>query len=156
MQKNIYIAVIIIVAVGLVQFVPRIFLPNKPQSLEKVLPEQVRIDMDDANIKINAISFYAEYDKCLKEPSQTSQSCLKKNTFISSKFAKAEQSLSQDPVFCSDNSPFGYSINDIKINKDTGEVGVIESFAYSKQKIILNFEKSNNIWKVQKVNCPHI
>jgi hypothetical protein len=154
MYKIIGIVVVVALIIGLLQILPGKF-QHRSNLIEKSVSKQIKADTLDADIKISAISFYEEYDKCIKEPDQTIKSCLKKNTNSSSSLVGNKTTV-QDPIFCSSVFPDSYAVDKIITKGSVSQVEVVESIANNNQKILLTLSKEENIWKVQKVSCPQL
>lgn len=155
MKKTIGIVVAILFIISLLQVIP-FQVHHSSNQVEKTISKQVKEDNTEASIKISAISFYMEYDKCINDPSQTVSSCLKENPNSGSLLVKDEISSKEDPIFCSDTFPDTYSVTKNTIKDDSSQVEVIESIAGSSQRVLLTLGKENNKWKVQKVSCPKV
>jgi len=152
MYKILGIALVVILTIGLLQVLPNKFF-QKSQSTDAIPSKQVKADTKEADIKISAISFYVEYDKCKRDLSQTIKSCLKMNLNSGSGLIADEASL-QDPIFCSNDFPISYEVNKITSDDTKGQVEVVESVGSSNQKVLLTLGKEGNTWKVQKITCP--
>lgn len=152
MHRTIGIGVIILIIIFLLKVIPTVIRPQVPPTNTQPT-KQVKADATEATIKISAISFYEEYDNCIKDLSQTTSSCLTKNINASTQLMKDKDV--PNPI-CGEQLPDSYSVNKITTKDTASTVEVIESIGGIKHTILLLLGKENNMWKVQKISCPKI
>ncbi len=152
MYKTIGIGGITILIIVLMYVIPKVFHHPSPPT-DTGSTKQVKADATAATIKISAISFYEEYDKCIKDSSQTISSCLRKNTNSSTQLMKDKDT--SNPI-CGEVLPDSFSVSKVTTKETTSQVEVVESSGNTYHKILLLLGKENNKWKVQKISCPRV
>lgn len=137
----------VIISIGMIS---RYYSINKKTSSPDKIARSKVTNMT-ADVKIAAIEFYSLYESCLKQRSK--EQCQKENPLLSSRFVPIKMT-NGDMITCSDSSPMGYEIKQVKITNGEASATVIESFSSTVQTVVLHLTQDNNKWKVDKIDCP--